>query len=754
MKLNYWKFYYAKDESFKYDEKKLFEKDLANYSSFESVKTPCLFEDIIKDNHLLGDCYLSTNLWDYAQYEDVHQFYVAHFKKGYNFIKLLGVDTIADIYVNGELIGKTNNQFMPFEFALKNLKKDNELIIHIYPNTVMGRKYDLSKIKGATRYTYESIFLRKTTSSFGWDILPRTCLGGIFDEVLLLKKQDLIKEFLVKSSFKSLKDVTLSFSILLNELNGDRYEINGQCSDSAFSYTGQIDNAKINANVQIDNPYLWTIRGYGNQYLYDIKLSIYKQDKLIATKSIKYGIRKITLKRSSIVEENGSFEFYINEQKVFLLGSNYVPIDALKHIDDTRSQKALKLLMDIGCNAIRIWGGGTYESDKFYQTCDKLGIFIWHDFMMGCAIYPWEDEEFCSRLKIEVEYETKRLINHASICLWAGDNEDDLCAYCWNKPPIDPNLNTITRNLIPDVLSEIDGTRPYIPSSPYLDEVGFTNTDKLSEDHLWGPRDYFKGNYYKNAYPYFTSETGYHALNSPKSLKRFINKPWPLFIDEDKPTKEYLCHATQPVDDYDGAYAYRIKLLDSQIRTLFTKVPKTLNKYALASQISQAEAMKYFIEKMRKDYQRNGGIIWWNIIDGWPEISDAVVDYYFTKKVAYHYIKRSQADTLMMLDENNNDMMDLYISSSLSIKHSYTYRIFDAYDNKILTEGKIDSLPHGSILIETFKNDNKQHFYIIEYYDENNHKYLNHFYTNIINIDFEKYVKTALKYKLIKTEGF
>lgn len=185
-----------------------------------------------------------------------------------------------------------------------------------------------------------------------------------------------------------------------------------------------------------------------------------------------------------------------------------------------------------------------------------------------------------------------------------------------------------------------------------------------------------------------------------------------------------------------------------QVVTLFKKASSNEKEFILQSQISQGEALKFFIEKMRKDYSRNGGIIWWNLLDGWPQISDAVVDYYFSKKLAYSYIKSSQQESLFLMDEKEDEIV-LYLSSSLQKEHTYEYEIIDGYDNdKIIMKGRITSKPNASIIVSKLNKDDALHFYIIKYKDENNNEYLNHFHTNIIGIDLNNYLKVAYKYNL------
>lgn len=739
---NNWRLYYVQDASFKGV------SDLSKYPYLSNVSLPTCFEKELFRHGILGDPYFGTNAWDYEEYEDYHQIYVYRFqkRKGMNYLRFEGIDTVADIYLNDAKIGTSSNSFLPLTLKLSSLKDGlNVLKVHIHPNVLEGKKYDLEGIHVAQKYQYEGLHIRKRASSYGWDILTRTVLGGLWKKVYFLEKVDVLENVRIElTSFKK-EEVDLHFSFESKEENLT-YKVYGKCRDSIFSFKTQKAY-----ELTLKNPYLWNIRGYGEPNLYEIEIEVYRDGLLLETHRFNYGIREIKLKRSSFVEEGGSFEFYINGQKVFLLGTNWVPTDALKGIDDKRMRKAMKLLLDLKCNALRVWGGGSYESDAFYDFCDKNGIFVWQDFMMACATYP-QDDAFQKAIRQEATYEIKRLRNHPSICLWAGDNENDFAYFYWTGTHFSPNLeNLLTRKVLPEVLKGEDTERPYLPSSPYLDEEAEANPGiALSEDHTWGPRDYFKGDYYRNVSCYFASEVGYHALNSPKSLKKFLKEPWPLFTKkegEEVPTLEYLCHATSVRPDYDSPYAYRIKLLDSQVETLFNKKPENLKDYSLASQISQAEALKYFIERMRKDMKRNGGILWWNLLDGWPQISDAIVDYYFDKKLAYEYVKRSQDDLLLLMDEDKE--LDLYVSNRLGIGKEVTATVFDAKTKGILFSEKVNIHPYSSKKIHSFPHNEEKKLFILRLVDENGKVYWNHFYTNIISIDFGEYVSLMRKLHLL-----
>ena len=730
--------------------------DYKSQSCFKNVVIPTMFELEIYRNGLLGNPYESTNSWLYQKYESYHQVYVCRFKsnKKRKYLKINGIDTISEIYVNGKLVGTTNNMFIPYTFELNNLKEDNELLIHILPAVLEGQKFKLEDYMWAFKYNYEGLYIRKSASSFGWDILPRTPLGGIYKDIELLDKLPLIKDVHIWATDINKEKATLHFDLDIPNKKQYRIEISGNCGKKhSFSL--------VNKNkITIKNPMLWHVRNFGKPNLYQIKIAVYKDDKLVESKVLKYGIRKVELKRSSVVQEGGCFEFYINDEKVFLLGSNWVPIDAIKHVDDEMMLKTLDMLVETGANAIRIWGGGTYETDLFYEKCDELGIFVWQDFMMGCAVYP-RDDYFKALIREETEYIVKHLRNHPCICLWAGDNENDLATMFWAKQKLPAHTSVLTRQVIPEVLERLDQTRPYLPSSPYYDQyVEAHPKEVISEDHLWGPRDYFKGEFYSNAKPYFTSETGYHAMCGKESAMKFLKKPWPIFdmdkvrMDEDGkhifafeiPTKEYMCHAVSVKDDLDSPFIYRIPLMYNQVITLFKNKIDNLDDFIEASQISQGEAMKYFIERMRKDYKRNGGIIWWNIKDGWPQPSDAIVDWYFSKKKSYYYIKNSQQRNLLMMNEEDGKL-NLYCVSSDDKPHTLKFQVIDAYKNELLELGTIRTKPRDSFIIKDVKADDKT-LLVILYTDEKGNSYVNHFHTHIIDIDSYQYLDAIKRYKL------
>ncbi|MBP5739064.1 MAG: glycoside hydrolase family 2, partial [Abditibacteriota bacterium] len=427
------------------------------------------------------------------------------------------------------------------------------------------------------------------------------------------------------------------------------------------------------------------------------------------------------------------------------------PLDAFHCNDPGRTEKFFELLDDIGCNALRCWGGNVYESDRFYDLCDELGIMVWQDFAMGCAVYP-QDCLFAEKIEREATYQVKRLRNHPSVILYAGDNEGDICYRDWIGFRRDPGNNFITRQVLKRVCESQDYTRPYLPSSPFVSPA-VTAGGVMPEEHLWGPRDYFKGAYYKDTFCHFASETGYHGFPSPESLRRFLREPEKIFNDDGTPTEEYLVHAASPETDQDAPFAYRIRLAYNQVLTLFGGVGDSLGDFVRRSQISQGEAKKYFIEKFRIGKPIRTGIIWWNLLDGWPQVSDAVADYYFTKKLAYHYIRRSQQPLCLMFDEPKDGRLTLFGVNDTTEPAEVEYKVTRVSDGEILLKGAATITTDKAVEIDSVPADDKKEFLLIEWW-EKGERHINHYFTNVIEIDYNKYIDALKKCGMYEFEGF
>ena len=776
----------------KLDPKTIAELDASIACKIEG-SVPGNFELDMQRAGLLPDLFYGTNPLLAQKQENKHLWYARTFEyegaEGEPYLLFEGLDTYADIYLNGELMGSCDNMLIAHELYAGALRiGTNELVVHIRPTAIEIRKFKNATLNKAQRYNFDSINVRKAAYMFGWDIMGRFVSGGIWKSVSIIeKKADRIDECYIgtrsiaynKKLGKKVATLNVFIRLELSEdlLDGYRVVIRGKCKDKSFEHSFRPFDANTLTSINLEEYLLWWPKGRGEQNLYDVEVTLYLNGEVCDVYSTRVGIRTVRLERTSVIdpEKGGKFEFYVNEEKVFILGTNWVPLDSFPSQNSKRLDRALELVDSIGCNMLRCWGGNVYEEDRFYELCDEKGILIWQDFGMGCAIYPQTDE-FCRAMAIEAEAVVKRLRSHPCLALWAGDNECDLAiGWGYKDQHIDPNMNIITRKLLPSVVLQHDPLRTFLPSSPYMDEYAFNTGLPMAEDHLWGPRDYFKGDYYAKAVSAFASETGYHGCPSPDSLKKYISPEqlWGNMRDNGRPNEDWIVHAAAMEIDNVSPYEYRIGLMNRQVVELFGEPTKDnvlaakqlmdmfgegedgLAEYAKASQISQAEAFKYFIERFRIRKDVRGGIIWWNILDGWPQISDAVVDYYFVKKLAYWYIKNSQAPLCLMFDEPIDGKLSLVAVNDSREGAEISYTVTRASDGAQLMCG--NALVEGDGLVrlgDVCCKDDDHEFLLIEWSDGNGNCGRNHFVTNIRGTSYTAYRDFLEKTQLGIFEGF
>ncbi len=646
----------------------LFASDKTPFAEYPA-EVPGNFELDIHKAGLGPDPYYGDNALDYQKYETYHLFYTREFVYGGDgdgdvFLRFEGIDTAADVYLNGALLMRTENAFIPYEAECGALLKrgENRLAVHIKPAKLYVEKYPKNDEAHALSYLKPYLQLRKPASATGWDIAPRFMCGGIWRGVSLIgKKAPYIDDVFIYTERLEGKNAVMRAKIRAVCPDGSEIVLHGRSGGSEFETALTVHGGEAEGSFTVENARLWYPKNYGDPELYDTSAALCTGGELADRRDLRIGIRTVRLDRSE--ENGGKFDFYVNGVRVFIMGTNWVPVDAFHSRDRELIGRIFPLLDDIGCNCVRCWGGGVYECEELFEHCDENGILIWQDMMMACGTYP-NDEGFAERLAREAESVVEKYRNHPSLLLWSGDNECDQTAFFFH---IDPNDNILTRKVLPEVVSRLDPSRPFLPSSPYIDETAFRRGSLLSEDHLWGPRDYYKGDYYRTAEAKFASETGYHGCPSTGSLKKFLSDGVSeSFYDADGSLNvEWLVHCASPERDPGAPFSYRIPLMASQVKELLGYVPEDMAEFSAASQISQAEAMKYFVERMRLKKTDHGGIIWWNLIDCWPQISDAVVDWYGDKKLAYHVIKTVQNPVVVMAEEPVGGMIRLVADSEL-----------------------------------------------------------------------------------------
>ncbi len=724
------------------------------------AEVPGNFELDMMREGLLPDLYYGDNILKAQALENRHLWYAAEFETEPHadrdaFLCFEGIDTAAEIFLDGEYIGFSENMFVPFEHRLADTEKTrHSVVVHILPALIRARKYRLPASAASLSFNCDALKLRKAPYMFGWDIMCRIVSAGLWKPVTVeYRPKDRIEDVFLYPRALSEDHAQMRCRIALT-LTGDfaseySYRVEGKCRGRAFTFDRPLMSVEALDGFGIDDPYLWYPKNYGEQNLYDIAVSLYHNGTLCDTKKMRIGLRIVELERTSTAGDDGKFVIKVNGRKIFCMGSNLVPTDAFPSRMKNYTARQNEMLADLGCNIVRCWGGNVYPDDDFYDFCDEHGILVWQDFAMACGRYP-EDARMRALLDEEVTHIVRKFRNHTSLAVWAGDNE------CDDAQPkqflngrrcnaVDPNLNALTRGVIPFVLRNEDPTRPYLPSSPYTDSTAFTLQKRESEQHLWGPRDFFKGDFYVNSTAHFASETGYHGCPSPESLKKFIS---PEHLDKmgdgkrsDDP--EWMLHSSTFRTDEAAPFNYRNSLMIRQVERLFGEASKDLDTFALQSQISQAEAKKFFIEHFRCAKWRRTGIIWWNLIDGWPQVSDAVVDWYGTKKLAYFYIKRSQQPFCMMFDEPEDGKIRLKAANDTQREVRVSYNVTELSSGATVLKDECAVPADGLAALDAIE-EVPGAFYLIEW--TGNETGRNHYTADIYHgLEFEGYVENMKK---------
>lgn len=645
-------------------------------------------------------------------------------------LRFEAVDCIADYYLNGKAVSHSENALIPHEIDVTGrllYGQKNRICVNIRSALLWAAQKTPDPFALLTGWLSNpvSTFLRKPPHCFGWDIMPRALSAGIWREVhleyrLACRFRDLL--FYFRSLGKTSSQIGLAYSAEIPgelAMAANRLEIAGCCNGHKLSFSQTVYGNAGKVVFEIDNETLWWPRHYGNPNLYDLTLRFFDPSgKELICQTLRQGFRKAELVRTDTVCENGKFEFHINGEKVMAIGSNWVPLDFYHSRDAKRLDRVLALAEEAGCNILRCWGGNVYEDREFFQFCDERGIMVWQDFAMACYYYP-QTGEFARQLTDEVTAVVRKLRNYACLVLWCGDNEID--SMVSGVAGVDPSVNRLTREVIPSVLCRLDPQRPYIPSSPYISTKAMQGGPQCHpEDHLWGPRDYYKSEYYRSSKAYFVSETGYHGCPDAKTVVACVGEKeaWPY-----RSNPLWNFHST---DQHNNDA--RVMLMHNQVQKLFGRVPDNLEEFVFASQASQAEAKKYFIERVRAQSERMGGVIWWNLMDGWPQMSDAVVDYYFRKKAAFSVIRRCQGATLAFIGEWEEGGYPLLLSRNGRTEAVVAVTVEDLTDTKVLLTAEGVALPGKTVRIgRIIKEPSQQGMLLIRYREQGQKEKINHY---------------------------
>lgn len=550
-----------------------------------------------------------------------------------------GLDTYATVWVNDAKVGEADNMFTPWRFNIKDVAKPGKNIIAIRFKPVYKVASEL-EAKHKHKYSCLSAdnfsarpYVRKAQYSFGWDWGPTLPTSGIWRDAKIVAYNTARLGYvagLLESVSKEKAKVKLVAEI--HAIKEATLTVNFSLAGFSRTFMQQVE-AKVKQGrnfaeciLDVDEPKLWWPKGYGEPNLYDAKIKIYSGKELLDENSVKVGIRSIELIQEPD-DEGKTFFFRINGQNVFCKGANWVPADSfLPKVNFEQYHKLLSFAAEANFNMLRVWGGGVYEDDEFYNLCDSLGIMVWQDFMYVCAGYP-EEEWFLREAEREAMEAVLRLRGHPSIVLWCGNNENQwLHNILWRTRDKVERLygSQIYESLLLQVSKFLDPTRPYRPSSPFggEDSSGRHEGDR----HNW--------------------EVWSQGMDYPAYLKdngRFISE----FGWQAPPTMDLLAAYLEEADLNPNSTAFKahekqtggLELLKALLAVHYP-VPEDLRLFVLYSQLNQGDALKTAVMHWRSRMFKTSGCLIWQLNDCWPVISWSLIDYGLNPKAAYFAVKR------------------------------------------------------------------------------------------------------------------
>lgn len=638
----------------------------------------CVHTDLL-DNSLIKDPFYRTNEKDLQWIDKTDWEYESTFNLEDSFLKYEnieliceGLDTYADLYLNGKKILSADNMFRQWKENCKSYLKPGENKLRIYFHSPI--KIDLPKFDslpytlpasndqsqtGQMGNKQVSIFARKAPFHYGWDWGPRFVTSGIWRPIFLKAWNSATIEsiqFIQNSLSSDLVAITAKLAIRSNVSCYVILKIKN-AEDESVNKSIHLKEGlnEITASFQIENPKLWWPNGLGEAYLYSFETSISKENKEIDKNFNKIGLRTVEV----IQDEDSSgrsFYFKVNGKPVFMKGANYIPSDIfLPRVSSADYESIIKSAVDANMNMLRVWGGGIYENDIFYDLCDKNGILIWQDFMFACSMYPG-DEHFLENVRQEAIDNVIRLRNHPSIAIWCGNNEmeDAWNRWGWKSTiPHDKHKEVygayaeLFLNIIPSVIKEYDGTRFYWPSSPGSD-YGRPSLKESGDMHYWGvwhgkePFEAFQINIGR-----FISEYGFQSFPEFKTVKSYT-------IPEDWDIESEVMTSHQR----SGIGNLRIR----DYLKMYYKTPKDFESFLYVGQVLQAYGIKQAIETHRRNMPYCMGSLYWQIDDCWPVASWSSMDYYKRWK-AVHYLAQKSYEQIIISPELSSDVLKIFIVS-------------------------------------------------------------------------------------------
>jgi len=577
-----------------------------------------------------------------------------------------GLDTLASVELNGHELGQTDNMFRRYEWEVKpfiNIEAENTLIITFAsPVKFITPKNIVREMPGPYHSLPGGPYIRKAPCQFGWDWGPQLPPIGIWKDIRLegysearlagvhLQQQYINGQVIVNAhvAVQRWLEAPLTVVVLITTPK-----------DEILQAEAAITSAdEVTVNVPVPDPELWWPNGYGAQPLYQVEILLKgshpSREGSLDQHKYQIGLRKIELRQQED-PWGRSFAFFVNDIQVFAKGSNWIPADSFPtRITDEYLEGLIRSAAVTHQNMLRVWGGGIYEEERFYDLCDRYGILVWQEFIFSCSIYPLDDPDFLENVRVEVVENVRRLRHRASLVLWCGNNEMEWgwVDWHWDQPELQDlkvAYDQFFHHTLPAWCLAEDPDHAYWPSSPssnapFLDPNGQRQGDAHYWDVWHGGKPFTS---YRQQYPRFMSEFGFQSLPPLETIQTYAQQAdWNM---------------TSYIMEQHQKNASGNSMMVRQMLDMF-RLPKDFESLVYLSMALQAEGIRYGVEHWRRYPDRIAGILYWQLNDCWPVASWSSLDY-FGRWKALHYAARRFFAPIMLSIEDKPPEMSVYLTN-------------------------------------------------------------------------------------------
>ncbi|GAB3020383.1 beta-mannosidase [Natronobiforma cellulositropha] len=635
--------------------------------------------------------------WTYSRTFTVDEAVLSHERLR---LECLGVDTVAEVFVNGVSVGETENMHRRYEFDLDGVLEPGENEVTVAFRSPV--EYAASELES---YPYEvplirypvdqpgRNFIRKAQCHFGWDWGPCLPGVGIWRDISLLAYSSPRISYTTTEQTHEDGSVTLDVRVGADAPRAGSYDLSAAVAGASETQTVRLEEGEneLALSLTVEEPDLWWPNGYGDQPLYDLEVTLAGEDAHTVTERI--GFRDLTLRRDPDGEGGETFEFVVNGVPIYAKGANWIPTENMRgHVEDAQYERLLTSAAEAHMNMIRVWGGGYYELETFYDRCDELGLLVWQDFMFSCALYPATDD-FLESVEAEVRYQVRRLANRPSLALWCGNNENEMSLVNWfdDSPHIEAyyaDYRRLNDETIAPVVEAEDPSRTFWPGSPSSGGLFGDESDRDPHDQrrgdvhywdVWHDGEPFED--YLSVIPRFVSEFGYQSFASVDLLAEVVPD------DQLNPTAPVMEHHQRNP----GGNRRILKRMADHFR-----IPFAFDDLVYLSQLQHGLAMQIAIEHWRRLKPYCAGTLYWQLNDLWPCASWSSIEYGGRWKALQYMTRRFYAPVLVstVVDEETDEVA-VWLTSDRQEATAGTLRL-ETYT----TDGECHLVREESITLE------------------------------------------------------